>query len=189
MISPAEVVRLAENLNCPLVLDEAYVDFADSNGLAVDRPSNLIVTRTLSKSYALAGIRFGFAVADSTVIRELIKVKDSYNCDVLSLTAATAAIQDRHYLATTRMIIRATRERLTESLRSLGFGVTPSQANFVWARRSDRPVKSLYEALKDRKILVRYMNYPDYGDGLRVSVGTDAEIDKLLSTLRSLIPS
>jgi histidinol-phosphate aminotransferase len=189
MINPGEIARLAENLNCPVVLDEAYVDFADSNGLAIDRPENLIVTRTLSKSYALAGMRFGFAVAAPAVIRELVKVKDSYNCDVLSLTAATAAIQDRHYLATTRMIVRGTRERLTESLRRLGFDVPASQANFVWARRTDRPVKPLYEALKDRKILVRYMNYPDYGDGLRVSVGMDAEIDKFLKELKTLLAS
>jgi histidinol-phosphate aminotransferase len=186
-ISPAVIVQYAMRRNCPVVLDEAYVDFAESNGLAVKRPTNLIITRTLSKSYALAGIRFGFAVADPSVIRELVKVKDSYNCDVLSLAAATAAIRDQEYLATTRRMIVATRNRLTESLRALGFDVTPSHANFVWARRSDRPVKPLYESLKERKILVRYMNYPDYGDGLRVSVGTDAEIDRFLSELNSLL--
>ena len=116
-----------------------------------------------------------------------LKVKDSYNCDVLSLTAATAAIQDQEYLAQTRRNLLATRERLTESLRGLGFDVTPSQANFVWARRADRPVKPLYEGLKARKVLVRYMNYPGYGDGLRVSVGTDAEIDRLLKELTALL--
>jgi histidinol-phosphate aminotransferase len=106
---------------------------------------------------------------------------------VLSLAAAAAAVQDREYLAETRKKIVATRERLTDSLRRLGFDVTPSQANFVWARRSDRPVKALYEALKARRILVRYMSYPEYGDGLRVTVGTDAEIDTLLTELESLL--
>ena len=147
----------------------------------------MIVTRTLSKSYALAGIRFGFAVAHADVIRELAKVKDSYNCDALSLAAATAAIQDQAYLAETRRKILVTRERLTNSLRELGFDVDPSHANFVWARRRDRPVKPLYESLKARKILVRYMSYSGYGDGLRISVGTDAEIDRLQAELKSLL--
>ena len=145
------------------------------------------MTRTLSKSYALAGIRFGYAVADPAVIRELLKVKDSYNCDVLSLAAASAALEDQDYLAETRAKILATRSRLEESLAGLGFTVTPSHANFVWCRRSDRPVKPFYEELKQRRILVRYMNYAGYGDGLRISVGTDAEIDRLLQELTSIL--
>ncbi|HJZ94009.1 MAG TPA: histidinol-phosphate transaminase [Gemmataceae bacterium] len=187
MIDPADVAEFARRNRRPVVLDEAYVDYAETNGLSYTSERNLIVTRTLSKAYSLAGIRFGFAVAHTAVIRELVKVKDSYNCDVLSLAAATAAIQDQDYLRQTRRKIVATRERLTESLRGLGFEVTPSQSNFVWARRSDRPVKPLYEALKARKVLVRYMNYPEYGDGLRVSVGTDQEIDKLLKELANIL--
>ena len=186
-IDPSTISKLAAQLGRPVVLDEAYVDFAETSGLRFAAEPNLIVTRTMSKSYALAGIRFGYAVAHPSVIRELIKVKDSYNCDVLSLAAATAAIQDQEYLEETRRKIIATRGRLAESLRRLGFDVTPSQANFVWARRSDRPVKPIYEALKARKILVRYMSFPDYGDGLRVSVGTDAEIDRLLSELETVL--
>jgi len=186
-IESGAVSQLAEQTGCPIVLDEAYVDFAEKSGLPYAGSPNLILTRTLSKSYALAGIRFGFAIASPEVIRELVKVKDSYNCDVLSLTAATAAIQDRDYLAETRRKIIATRERLGDSLRRLGFDVTPSQANFVWARRSDRPVKTIYEALKARKILVRYMSYPEYGDGLRVTVGTDVEIDTLLKELTQIL--
>jgi histidinol-phosphate aminotransferase len=187
VIDPQAISQLAQRIGRPVVLDEAYVDFAEESGLPYAGASNLILTRTLSKSYALAGIRFGFAIASPEVIRELVKVKDSYNCDVLSLTAATAAIQDRDYLAETRSKILATRERLTDSLRRLGFDVTPSQANFVWAGRSDRSVKPLYEALKARKILVRYMSYPEYGDGLRVTVGTDAEIDTLLKELSQIL--
>ena len=186
-MDPIVLPQLAGRLKRPVVVDEAYVDFAEKSALRYTIKENVIVTRTLSKSYSLAGIRFGFAVAHPDVVRELVKVKDSYNCDVLSLAAATAAIQDREYLAETRAKIIATRERLTESLRELGFDVLPSHANFVWARRTDRPVKPLYEALKARKILVRYMNYPDYGDGLRVSVGTDAEIDLLLNELSALL--
>ncbi|MFO0805673.1 MAG: aminotransferase class I/II-fold pyridoxal phosphate-dependent enzyme [Gemmataceae bacterium] len=144
------------------------------------------MTRTLSKSYSLAGIRFGFAIADPGLVRELVKVKDSYNCDVLSLAAATAAIEDQDYFCETRDKIIATRGRMAVELAKLGFDVTPSHANFLWCRRADRPVKPIYEALKQRKILVRSMNYDGY-DGLRISVGTDAEIDRLLTELRAIL--
>ncbi|MCE9562028.1 MAG: histidinol-phosphate transaminase [Planctomycetes bacterium] len=182
-----ELVR-AQVAPYPLVIDEAYIDFADDRASwvqTVKHCDNLIVTRTLSKSYSLAGIRFGFAIASPDIIRELTKVKDSYNCDVLSLAAATAAIEDQEYFAGVRAKIIATRERMRPALTELGFDVTPSHANFLWCRRSDRPLKPIYEELKRRKILVRYMNYDGY-DGLRISVGSDAEIDKLLAELKSL---
>ncbi|MFO0800303.1 MAG: histidinol-phosphate transaminase [Gemmataceae bacterium] len=188
VVTLAEVERVAAAVApAPLVLDEAYADFADENGLSLlGRVPNLIVTRTLSKSYALAGIRFGFAVADPAVVRELVKVKDSYNCDVLSLAAATAAVEDRDYFRETRAKILATRGRLAAALPALGFEVTPSHANFLWCRRADRPVKAIYEELKRRKVLVRYMNYAGT-DGLRITVGTDAETDRLLAELRSIL--
>ena len=184
------LLELAHQLRGPLVIDEAYADFADGNALALvqQRPAGqVIVTRTLSKSYGLAGIRFGFAVADPALIRELIKVKDSYNCDVLSLAAATAAIQDQDYLHLIRARILRTRQRMEEELSRLGFACCPSQANFVWCQRSDRPVRPLMEELKRRHILVRYMNYNGYGDGLRITVGSDEEIDRLLEELRAML--
>src|SRR5579883_897481 len=187
VVGAADVARLAGTLRGPLVLDEAYADFAEWNGLGLlSRVPNLMVTRSFSKAYSLAGVRFGFAVADPATVRELVKVKDSYNCDVLSLAAATAAIQDQGYFADVRAKILATRGRMRAELTELGFAVTPSQANFLWCRRAGRPVKPVYEALKERNILVRYMNYPGYGDGLRISVGTDAEIDRLLAELRRI---
>jgi histidinol-phosphate aminotransferase len=125
-------------------------------------------------------------VADPALVREMIKVKDSYNCDALSLIAATAAIQDQDYLRQTRARILATRVRMTAELRAVGFEVPDSQANFVWCRRSDRPVKPIYEELKRRFILVRYMNYEHYGDGLRITVGSDAEVDRLLEELKKI---
>jgi histidinol-phosphate aminotransferase len=187
-VDAAGIERLIAALDGrPLVLDEAYADFAETNGLGfVGRPG-VVVSRTLSKSYALAGIRFGFAIADPAFVRELVKVKDSYNCDVLSLAAAQAALEDQEYLRATVAKMRATRNRLAKAMQELGFAVTPSEANFVWCRREANPVKPLYEGLKERRILVRYMNYAGYGDGLRVSVGTDAEIDRLLEELRRLI--
>jgi histidinol-phosphate aminotransferase len=155
--------------------------------MSLTRRPNVIVSRSISKSHSLAGIRFGYAVADPAVIHELVKVKDSYNCDVLSLAAAAAALEDQDYLAQTRAQILATRARLKNRLQALGFEVCPSQSNFLWCRRSDRPVKPIYEELKCRRILIRYMNYPGYGDGLRISIGSDAEIDRLLVELRSIL--
>lgn len=178
---------LARELRGPLVIDEAYVDFATTHALGLTRLPNVIVTRTLSKSYSLAGLRFGFAVAQPELARELVKVKDSYNCDALSLAGATAALLDQEHLRATTAKILATRARLTAALSKLGFDVLDSQANFVWARRSDRPVQSIFEALKARKIYVRYMNYGPHGEGLRISVGADAEIDRLLDELRQLV--
>lgn len=192
MLAAMEVLSLANAVRPgPLVVDQAYVDFARPRGdvaatYSCQPGSNIITTRTLSKSYSLAGIRFGFAIASPDIIRELVKVKDSYNCDVLSLAAATAAIEDQEYFLSVRAKIIATRERMVPALTQLGFDVTPSHANFVWCRRSDRPVKPIYEELKRRKILVRYMNYDGY-DGLRISVGSDAEIDTLLTELRVIL--
>jgi histidinol-phosphate aminotransferase len=186
MIRRGELERLAASLTGPLVLDEAYGDFAEWNGLDLARNRKVILTRSFSKYYALAGIRFGFAVADPAIIRELNKVKDSYNCDVLSLAAATAAMEDQAYYADCRARIVATRGRLSAALTRLGFRVTPSEANFVWCRR-EAPMKPLADALKARGILIRYMNYPGSGDGLRITVGTDAETDRLLSELESLV--
>ena len=188
VLRPAEVEALARQVPRMFVLDEAYVDFAEDNGLSLlAKLPNLVITRTFSKFYALAGIRFGFAIAAPAIIRELAKVKDSYNCDVLSLTAATAAIGDQEYYAGLRSKILASRGRLSVALAELGFQVTPSQANFLWCRRPDRPLKPIYEALKERKILVRHMAYEGYGDGLRITVGTPAEIEKLLSALRDIL--
>jgi histidinol-phosphate aminotransferase len=185
-VSLTELERLADQCGGPLVIDEAYVDFADANALPLVHRPNVIVTRSLSKSYSLAGIRFGYAVAEPALIQELVKVKDSYNCDVLSLAAAAGALDDQDYFRETRSKILATRDRLAGELTRLGFEVTPSQANFLWCRRNDRPLRPIYEALKEQRILVRYMKYDGYGDGLRISVGSDAEIDQLLERLRPL---
>jgi histidinol-phosphate aminotransferase len=186
-VSLAALDRLAGQLDGPLVLDEAYVAFADADAMSLARRPNVIVSRSFSKSHSLAGIRFGYAVADPALIHELVKMKDSYNCDVLSLAAAAAALEDQDYLRQTRAQILATRARLRPEMQALGFEVCPSQSNFLWCRRSDPPVKPIYEELKRRRILIRYMNYPGYGDGLRISIGTDAEIDRLLAELRLIL--
>jgi histidinol-phosphate aminotransferase len=181
------VRRLAESLQGILVVDEAYVDFAQTNLLALSRLPNVIVTRSLSKSYSLAGIRFGYAVAQPALVHELLKAKDSYNCDALSLAAATAALSDQDYLRETRRRIVQTRTRLAAALAGLGFTVTPSHANFLWCRRTDRAVRPIFEQLQARRILVRYMSFSGYGDGLRITIGTDGEMDRMLGELESIL--
>jgi histidinol-phosphate aminotransferase len=188
LVPPERVLALAERLPCPLLVDEAYVDFADQNCLAlVKRSDRILVSRSLSKSYALAGLRFGFVVAQPHIIEGLMKIKDSYNCDALSIAAATAAIDDQAWLAETRAKIIATRERLTAAMRELGFCPVDSQANFVWCPHPKIAVKPLYEALKAQRVLVRYMDYAGWGDGLRISVGSDSQIDACLALLRGIL--
>ena len=187
LVPPGQVLDLAERLPCPLLVDEAYVDFADANCLElVARNEKVLVSRSLSKSYALAGLRFGYVVAQPQVIEQLVKVKDSYNCDALSIAAAAAAIGDQAWRAANRAKILATRGRLVTALRNLGFAAVDSQANFVWTTHPTRPMRPLYEELKQRGILVRYMDYPGWGDGLRISVGSDPQIDALLEKLKGI---
>ncbi len=117
-IRPGTVLEIAERLPCPLLVDEAYADFADTNCMdLVGRCEKILVSRSLSKSYALAGLRFGYVVGQPHLVREMVKAKDSYNCDALSIAAAAAALGDRAWLAETTAKIRATRRRLTEGMR------------------------------------------------------------------------
>ena len=186
-LTPGEVGRLAETFPGMLVVDEAYADFAAEHcaGLVATHP-NVIVTRSFSKGYSLAGLRLGYLIARPEVVAGLIKVKDSYNCDALSLAGGAAALEDHEYLAETRSRILATRTRLTAAMRALGYQVPESQANFVWCTGGP-PAAEIYQRLKERRILVRLMRYPGHPDGLRITVGTDHEIDQLLSTLRGLL--
>jgi histidinol-phosphate aminotransferase len=186
-LAPSDVARIAERLSGILVVDEAYADFAGSDcvGLIGDHP-NVIVTRTFSKGYSLAGLRLGYLIARPEIVEGLIKVKDSYNCDALSLAGGAAALEDRTHFTANRDRILATRRRLTDAVHALGFHAPASHANFVWCTGHPRPVE-LYEALKARKILVRLMRYPGIEPGLRITVGTDAEIDLFLNELRPLV--
>jgi histidinol-phosphate aminotransferase len=183
VLSPEQLGAIAERLDCPLVVDEAYVNFADVDavGLIATHP-NVIVLRTLSKGYSLAGLRLGYLIARPEIVDGLIKVKDSYNCDTLSLVGGTAALEDRAYLAETSAKIRATRRRLSGAIRDLGYRVPESHANFAWCTDGP-PASETYEALKARKVLVRLMRDPGHPDGLRITVGTDEEIARLLEAL------
>ena len=189
-LTRGEVLELADSLPCPLVVDEAYADFADENCVSlVLEHKNIIVTRTMSKSYGLAGLRFGFVFAHPDLIQEFVKVKDSYNCDALSIAAATAAIQDREWFEETIGKIRKTRGWMEPALAELGFHTVPSHANFVWCTQKDWDLKEIYLKLKAQNIFVRYMVYDrwkDGGCGLRISVGTDEEVRTLVERIKEI---
>ncbi|MCH7728291.1 MAG: aminotransferase class I/II-fold pyridoxal phosphate-dependent enzyme [Planctomycetes bacterium] len=179
------------------MLDEAYGDFCDkphrAELLHSELGERIVITRTLSKSYSLAGIRLGFSIANGDLSRGMRKVKDSYNCDALSLAAGIAALDDQPWMQHNAETIRRTRDRLTLALRDLGFHVVDSQANFVWATHPDGGHRETFGQLKQRRILVRYMRFPgtaaeDRGqiDGLRITAGTDEQIDRLLDAMRKI---
>jgi histidinol-phosphate aminotransferase len=170
------------------VIDEAYVDFGDGDCLELLREfQNVVILRTLSKSYSLAGLRIGLALAPGAVIAELAKVKDSYNVNRLSAVAGAAALRDPRWMEANTRRIRRTREALTEKLFEMGFEVPPSQANFVLARRPGEDLGPLYEGLKRRGVLVRHFPIAALRDSLRITVGTDEEIGVLLRVLAQLL--
>jgi histidinol-phosphate aminotransferase len=183
----AAVEELARRFEGALLVDEAYVDFADAHclELAVRLP-NVIVSRTLSKSYALAGVRFGFAVARPDVVREMGKVKDSYNCDALSIAAASAAIADQAYARDLWSKIRSERQRLTRLLEERGWQVLPSHANFVLATVPGGRAGEMQRALKQHGVLVRHFDAPGLADKLRITVGSPPETDALLAAIRAV---
>ncbi len=182
---PLRVVEdLARAVEGLVVVDEAYADFADETALPlVHRRANVVVLRSFSKSFSLAGVRLGLAFGPHALIDALGRIKDSYNVDRLSLAAAAAALDDYEWMERNVRRIRATRARLTETLRQLGFEVPRSAANFVFARRPGRDSAPLYEALRDRGILVRHFATPELRDGLRITVGTEEETTALLDVL------
>lgn len=187
-ISRQELSRLAASLAGALVIDEAYVDFAEEDCLPLARQQhNTIVLRTLSKSFSLAGLRVGIAFAQQHIIEQLIKVKDSYNVNRLSAWAAEAALSDLPYVRANVERIKKTRNRLTASLRELGLQVYPSQTNFVLVRLTTPSAEAVYEELERRGILVRYFKQRRLRDCLRITVGSDSEIDALLGKLKDIL--
>jgi histidinol-phosphate aminotransferase len=183
----AEVEALARELRGLLVVDEAYVDFARDHALRlVGRLPNVIVLRTLSKSFSLAGLRVGFAVAHPDLLTGLRTVKDSYNLNRLSQVAAEAALSDVPAMEANVARIRATRSALTAGLDRLGYAVLPSEANFVLARRVGVDQTPVVQALAARDILVRHFAVPGLTDALRITVGTDEETTALVDALARL---
>jgi histidinol-phosphate aminotransferase len=175
----------------PVVIDEAYVDFGGDTAIPLTRKyPNLLVVHTLSKSRSLAGLRVGYAIGQRPLIDALERVKDSFNSyplDRLAEAGAAAAIEDEEWFETTRTRVIASRERVIGGLRQRGFEVLPSQANFVFARHPGRDGAGLAKALRDRSILVRHFANPRISDFLRISIGTEAECDRLIEAIDEIV--
>ena len=183
LLSRGAIERLAAAFTGVLVVDEAYIDFADDADASaiplIRKFPNLVVLRSFSKSFSLAGMRIGLAFGAAEMIAGLIKVKDSYNLNRLSAVAATAALQDPVWMKRNVGRIQRARRQLTRRLTKLGFYVPLSQANFVLAQRRGRDLRELYEHLKKRGILVRYFDVPGLKDALRITVGTPPQVQAL----------
>jgi histidinol-phosphate aminotransferase len=190
LVSLSEVDALARAVSGILVVDEAYIDFAATEGASsiplIRRLANLVVLRTFSKSFSLAGMRVGLAFASQDVIAGMMKVKDSYNVNRLSLVAATAALQDLPWMVRNARRIQRDRKKLTAGLKRAGYEVYPSHANFILARKKGQDLRGVYEELKRRNILLRYFDVPGLKDCLRITIGTPAEVQTLLKELAAI---
>jgi histidinol-phosphate aminotransferase len=188
-VVPGDAIEaLADGVQGILVVDEAYVDFADADALGlIGRHPNVVVLRTLSKSFSLAGLRCGLAFAHPELLAGLHTVRDSYNVNRLTQAAAAAALADAATMRANVARIRGTRARLTAELERLGYVVPPSQANFVLARRRGVDQGPVAAALAEQGVLVRHFATPRLGDSLRITVGTDDECDVLLRALAAVL--
>jgi len=153
----------------------------------VEKHMNVVIVRTMSKSFSLAGMRIGFACANAELIAGMLKVKDHYNVNRLSLVAAEAGLEDIGSMRKNASLISNTREKLIDDLRDLGFYVWESAANFVLVRSPQIPAKTLYSKLKERGLLVRHFNQRRLDDCLRITVGTNDETAFLVDQLRLIL--
>jgi len=187
-VEPEAIAELAGRLDGVLVIDEAYVDFADGDCLGLlGRFANVMVLRSFSKSYSLAGVRLGYALASAEIVRGLAKVKDSYNVNRFAVAAGVAALDDREHMLANVARIRGERSRLTEALASLGLAVYPSHANFVAARCTSPSAKAVGAALAERGILIRTFGDPRLEDWVRITVGTPQHNDLVLAEIKHLV--
>ena len=190
---PLEDIRtlLESNPNQAVIIDEAYIDFGGQSAveLITDYP-NLLVVQTLSKSRSLAGLRVGFAFGSKELIEGLNRIKNSFNSytlDRLALAGAVASFEDDAYFRETTAKVIATRERVTEQLLAIGFKVTDSKANFVFISHKAIAAKDIFQQLRDKGVLVRYFDQPRINEYLRVSIGTDEEMDAFIQAVQEIV--
>ena len=194
LTSVPQLAAIARDFKGVVLVDEAYVDFVDP-ALAHDavelvrEHDNVLLLRTLSKGYSLAGLRFGYGLGAASLIEPMLwKTRDSYNVDALAQAAATAALEDRAYSVDTWKRVRAERVRLREALMELGFRVHPSQSNFLLAHvPAGARARAMRDGLETQGLLVRYFDAPRIDDALRITVGTPEQNDKLLAALRVIL--
>jgi histidinol-phosphate aminotransferase len=194
LTAPAALAELARAFRGVLLVDEAYVDFVDPAlghdvvPLLADH-DNVLILRSMSKGYSLAGLRFGYGLGTESLIEPLLwKTRDSYNVDAIAQHLATTSLSHRAEAEETWVAVRAERARTSTALRALGFHVYPSQSNFVLARvPTGASAPALLRALETRDILVRYFADPRLDDALRISIGTREQNDRLLAELEALL--
>src|SRR5690625_2310071 len=181
---------LKNNSDQVVIIDEAYVDFAiESAASLINKYDNLLVIQTTSKSRSLAGLRVGFALGNESLIQALIRMKDSFNSytiDRLALVGAKAAFDDVDYFKEVTNQIIATRKNVTKQMEELGFTVLPSQANFIFATHEEYDAQFLYERLSEANILVRYFDQPLIDNYLRITIGTDKDMEQLFKKLQQI---
>jgi histidinol-phosphate aminotransferase len=184
-IASADIAAFAREAAGVVVVDEAYVDFGGKTALTMlDDHPNMVVSRTFSKSFSLAGLRLGLLFGHEDLLAELAKVKDSYNVSRLAIAAGVAALEDRAWMSSNVSRIRATRSRVTAALRRAGFGVEDSAANFLWVDCSSKGGgKAAYDRLRAGGVLARWFAGPRLEGGIRVSIGTDPDMDRFLELL------
>ncbi|WP_042220471.1 histidinol-phosphate transaminase [Oceanobacillus manasiensis] len=183
-----EIKEIAEqNPDQVVIIDEAYIDFASVSAVSLIQDyENVLIIQTMSKSKSLAGLRVGYALGDADLISGLIRIKDSFNSytlDRLAIAGAEAAIQAIDYYADITEKIITTREWTIAEMNKRGFTVLPSQTNFIFATHSTLPAELLYQKLKDRGILIRYFNKPRIENYVRITIGTDGEMEQLFLLL------
>lgn len=190
---PLETVEdiIAHNQDVIVIVDEAYIDFGGKTAVElIEKYDNLLVVQTFSKSRSMAGMRIGYAMGNEVLIKYLNDVKYSFNSYTMNETAivlGTAAVRDHTYFKETCKKIIATREHAKEELTKLGFSFTDSMANFIFASHESCPAKELFEALKEEGIYVRYFNKPRINNHLRITIGTDEEMERLFAFLKNYL--
>ena len=179
------------NQDSVVIIDEAYVDFGGTSSISlIDKYENLLVTGTFSKSRSLAGLRIGFAIGSKALIDVMEAVKNSYNSytvDSLSIEMGAASIEDDEYFKSTCKKVIKTRERVTLELEKLGFDVLDSQTNFIFVTHNKHNMKSLFEYLKTQKVFIRYFSLPRIENYVRITIGTNEEMDIFLEKTKEFI--
>jgi histidinol-phosphate aminotransferase len=185
-----EIRKFLKKFKGLLVVDEAYVDFYGESAIdLIDEFDNVIVTRSLSKSYSLAGLRVGLAIAHMEIVRGLIKLKDSYNINRISEAGAVAAIKDiKSFKYNIEMLVN-NKDYLETELKKLDFEIIQSKANFLFSTHPKIKAKQIYEELKKKKILIRYFDGPIQSDYVRITVGTMMQIKSLITELSAIVKS
>lgn len=186
--STDEISSFLDKFKGLLVVDEAYIDFYGGSSIAmVKEYDNLIVTRSFSKSYSLAGLRVGIAAAHRDIIEGFMKIKDSYNLDRLAIAGATAALIDEKTFRYNMTQIVNNKEYLEERLESLGFSIIPSRANFILVKHPDISAVELYRKLKENGILVRFFDRKRVSEYIRITIGSMMEIKTLCSAIETIL--